>query len=388
MRQVITINLHNNAYQVEDEGFRALQDYLSTAEHQLAGNPDCTEILADLEQAIAEKCDVYLSAHKNVVTAGEVARILREMGPVTAADNASPNAGATSDQAFGNDPEQTASARSQTPTRRLFRLEEGKLWGGVCSGLAAYLGIDVVWVRVVWVLITLFTGVWLLVYIAALFIVPLAQTTAERAQAHGAPFNAQDLVDGAREHYAQMRKKYSEYRSQFAQAQPSSRRWKPGLKQWKRDLHRNLTDALPRPSPFARVIGTLLIPFFAIVSAALFVAVGSAVVLLITGVAGVPWSGYIDGQLITLPVWLPVVGLLLAWALVSLPLGAGHRMALHYANGGQRYGWADMWSGIIWLGTAALLLWALHEAVPELRQLFEQWLMNQRIEDATTTVTL
>ena len=63
-------------------------------------------------------------------------------------------------------------------------------------------------------------------------------------------------------------------------------------------------------------------------------------------------------------------------------------MALHYANGGQRYGWADMWSGIIWLGTAALLLWALHEAVPELRQLFEQWLLNQRIEDATTTVTL
>ena len=158
MRQVITINLHNNAYQVEDEGFRALQDYLSTAEHELAGNPDCTEILADLEQAIAEKCDVYLSAHKNVVTAGEVARILREMGPVTAADSASPNTGATSDQAFGDDPEQAASARSQTPTRRLFRLEEGKLWGGVCSGLAAYLGIDVVWVRVVWVLITPLNG--------------------------------------------------------------------------------------------------------------------------------------------------------------------------------------------------------------------------------------
>jgi phage shock protein PspC (stress-responsive transcriptional regulator) len=384
MRQVITINLHNNAYQVEDEGFRALQDYLSTAEQQLAGNPDCTEILADLEQAIAEKCDAYLSAHKNVVTAGEVARILREMGPVTSADSTSQDAANTSEPASGQQRDDAAQPRPQTHTRRLFRLEEGKLWGGVCTGLAAYLGIDVVWVRVVWVLMTLFTGVWLLVYIAALFIVPLAQTTAERAQAHGAPFNAQDLVDGAREHYAKARQKYSEYRSQFAQSKSSARRWKRDFEQWQRLSHRKLADALPRPSLGARVVGALLLPFFAIVSAALFVAVGSALALLVTGTAVQHWGWSLDGM----PLWLPVLALLLAYGLIALPVGAGRRMALHYANGGQRYGWADMWSGIIWLGTVALLLWGLHEAVPELRQLFEQWLLNLRVEDAITTVTL
>jgi len=384
MRQVITINLHNNAYQVEDEGFRALQDYLSTAEQQLAGNPDCTEILADLEQAIAEKCDAYLSAHKNVVTAAEVARILREMGPVTAADSTSQDAANTSEPATGQQRDDAAQTRQQTHTRRLFRLEEGKLWGGVCTGLAAYLGIDVVWVRVVWVLFTLFTGVWLLVYIAALFIVPLAQTTAERAQAHGAPFNAQDLVDGAREHYAKARQKYSEYRSQFAQSKSSARRWKRDFEQWQRLSHRKLADALPRPSLGARVAGALLLPFFAIVSAALFVAVGSALALLVTGTAVQHWDWSMAGA----PMWLPVLALLLAYGLIALPVGAGRRMALHYANGGQRYGWADMWSGIIWLGTVALLLRGLHEAVPELRQLFEQWLLQLRVEDAITTVML
>ena len=60
----------------------ALRAYLQVAEQRLAGNPDQTEILADLEQAIADKCRRYLGPHKNVVSSEEVAEVLREMGPV------------------------------------------------------------------------------------------------------------------------------------------------------------------------------------------------------------------------------------------------------------------------------------------------------------------
>jgi phage shock protein PspC (stress-responsive transcriptional regulator) len=82
MRTVITISLNGNAYQIDAVGFDALRAYLQVAEQRLAGNPDQEEILADLEQAIADKCNRYLGPHKNVVSASEVTEVLREMGPV------------------------------------------------------------------------------------------------------------------------------------------------------------------------------------------------------------------------------------------------------------------------------------------------------------------
>lgn len=380
MRQVITINLNNNAYQVEDEGYAALRDYMATAERRLADYPDRQEILADLEQAIADKCDSFLGAHKNVITTAEVSQILREMGPVAGSDDEAtrPQGNPSTDT-----PEQgftTATGPRQQP-RRLYRLAEGKLLGGVCTGLAAYFGIDVVWVRALWVLMTLFTGVWLLVYVAALFIVPKAETPAERAQAHGTPFNAQDLIDSAREHYASARHSYSQYRSQLGQAKWTS---KQSARRWRSQFRQRMTDAMPPPSTAARLVGTVLLPFFAIVSAALFVAVALALALVVTDFNLQSWGV----PALNLPTWVQALVLLLAYAVIALPVGAGRRMALYYANGGSRFGWADMWSGVIWLASAALLLWALTLALPELRQLLEQLMIYLRVEASSAAIDL
>ena len=82
MQKVITINLNGNAYQIDEAGYAALVAYLEGAERSLKDNPDRAEILADLEQAIADKCRRFLGPHKTVVTAAEVDQIIREMGPV------------------------------------------------------------------------------------------------------------------------------------------------------------------------------------------------------------------------------------------------------------------------------------------------------------------
>src|SRR5581483_8176711 len=65
--------------------------------------PDQREILADLEQAIADKCGRYLGPHKNVVASEEVAEVLREMGPVDGGAEASAVGGSA------NSPEGAAS---------------------------------------------------------------------------------------------------------------------------------------------------------------------------------------------------------------------------------------------------------------------------------------
>ncbi len=61
--------------------------------------------------------------------------------------------------------------------RRLMRDPSKKLIGGVCSGLAKYLNMDVNLVRILAVVITLFTGIPIVLYLIALFVMPEEETT-------------------------------------------------------------------------------------------------------------------------------------------------------------------------------------------------------------------
>ncbi len=64
--------------------------------------------------------------------------------------------------------------------------------------MAAYAGIDVAWVRIFWIVSGLFTGGFTcLVYLVMIFAVPVASSSEELAAAHGAPFNAQEVIDRA-----------------------------------------------------------------------------------------------------------------------------------------------------------------------------------------------
>ena len=58
------------------------------------------------------------------------------------------------------------------PPRRLERSKSNRILGGVCAGVANYLNMDPTLVRVLTVVISLFTGVPVILYIIALFVVP------------------------------------------------------------------------------------------------------------------------------------------------------------------------------------------------------------------------
>lgn len=189
MEKVISINLRGNAYQLEEKGYDLLNDYLMQARNLLADDPDKDEVMQDFEQAIAEKCDQLLHEHKKtVVTSKEVQQIIDAMGPVEAAP--------------ADDPDNGTSTSVQ-PTKRLFTLREGSMIGGVCSGLAAYFNMDVVIVRLIFILLTFATsGFMILLYIIMMLIVPEAKTPEEKAQLRGEQFNAKAVLDRARQKYA------------------------------------------------------------------------------------------------------------------------------------------------------------------------------------------
>jgi phage shock protein PspC (stress-responsive transcriptional regulator) len=302
MQKITSIHLNGKAYQIEDEGFNALREYLSLAEAQLKENPDKTEIIADLEQAIGEKCGGFLNAGKDVVTAIEIEQILRDMGPVDGTTS-----GASSSESLKKEAES-----SQAP-KRLFLIREGAWFAGVCTGLAAYFGIDVTIVRIIFVALTLLTGgAWILVYAALMFLVPYADTTEERAFAHGEPFSAQEVINRAKESYSRVANR-------------------PEWAEWKRGMHRHEArkvyethrhQARMKAHEVRRNVEHHMhsirwTPFFGILSAFLAIAWIAALLSIVT-------TGAIFGWMIPsqIPLWLAVILLFLVYHIVTGPMRA------------------------------------------------------------------
>jgi phage shock protein PspC (stress-responsive transcriptional regulator) len=76
------------------------------------------------------------------------------------------------------------------PPKRLTRDMSDKKLGGICSGFARYFGTDTTVMRLIWILLTLFTGVPIIVYILCWFIMPADYSRmAGYGPARGAPVN-------------------------------------------------------------------------------------------------------------------------------------------------------------------------------------------------------
>jgi len=360
MNKVVTINLNGNACQLEEQGYDALRAYLDTAAARLESNPDKAEIMSDLEQAIAEKCRRHVGPHKNVVTAAEIQRIITEMGPVNGDEGDERTGPATERRSEG--PSQRAGA-----TRRLYQIREGAMISGVCNGLAAYFNIDVTLVRVAFVFLAIVTsGGWVLAYILMMFIVPEAYSSEERAAAHGQPFNAQQLVDRAKHHYAEFRESSNQWQEKWRRSREARR-------------ERRAARAMavqPQPpqsqgtaSYATRVFAGFMVPVFTLLSAILFVALIIALISLFKTGAVFHWSLPHD-----VPIWLAIIIFILVYQAISTPLRAASR-ASYEASAGSRYGWLAAADGLMWLAFAALLFWLAYLLIPEVR-----WLIHSTFE--------
>ena len=163
MKRVITASLNRNAYQFEEDAYARLEAWLAEASARLAGDPDRTEILADLEQAIADQCTQRLRPHQQVVTLEELQPALDHVGRVETPDVGAPAAA-----------EAPASAGAAAPLK-LEQISQGAWISGVCLGLARYSGLDPTLVRALAVVLLFITGGgMILLYAVMMLMIPFA----------------------------------------------------------------------------------------------------------------------------------------------------------------------------------------------------------------------
>ncbi len=157
-RIYITARLNGVSLQFDEEAYVRLESYLAEAEGALDGNPDRAEILADLEQAVADQCRQRMRADQVAVTLRQLGPALEEIGPVQI-------------PGFDGAPEQPA----RHAPRRLEQVSEGALISGVCLGLARYLQVDVTLIRIIAILLLFVSGgAMVVVYLILMLLLPYA----------------------------------------------------------------------------------------------------------------------------------------------------------------------------------------------------------------------
>ena len=177
MKQVININFHGRVVPIEVTAFEILKNYTESLSRHFAAEDGKDEIINDIENRIGELFQERLKEGATCITETDVLAIIKNMGrpeefdeeqtAYTTKGEPASTGSSTSNEAFAN---------TMRP-KRLYRDENHKVIGGVCSGLANYFGIDVVVVRVIFVILAFAGGLSIVPYIILWVAVPSSATT-------------------------------------------------------------------------------------------------------------------------------------------------------------------------------------------------------------------
>lgn len=184
MKKTHSANIGDTIFHIEEDAYETLQDYLQSIHTHFHDYPDVAEIVADIEGRIAEQL-LQREQTAQVVRIGDVQRVIEAMGTIEQFDDKSEAA--------------PPPAPSSEP-RRLFRDPDQKIIAGVAAGVAAYLGVPPVAVRLLFVLLAFFFGTAVVVYLLLWALVPMAGTTTDKLQMRGRPLTLasidRDVRDG------------------------------------------------------------------------------------------------------------------------------------------------------------------------------------------------
>jgi phage shock protein PspC (stress-responsive transcriptional regulator) len=169
MDKTININLGGTLFQIDENAFRILRDYLQEINSRFANVQGGHETIDDIESRIAE---IFQSQKgiAGVITRPNVEAMISVIGKP---------------EDFDHGETETAGPVYSYQKKRMYRNSEDKIIGGVCSGIAAYLETDPVLFRILFVLSAVFFGAGFLIYIALWIALPEARSDSQKRAMYG-----------------------------------------------------------------------------------------------------------------------------------------------------------------------------------------------------------
>ncbi len=184
MNKTVNINLAGIFFHIDEDAYLKLQRYLDAIKRSFTDSQGRDEIISDIEARIAELFNEKIKDEKQVIGTKEVEEVIAVMGQ--------PEDYRLDEEIFEDEP--ATSNQKARSSRQLFRDSTNSYVGGVSSGLGHYLGIEPVWIRLAWILFTIFSsGAFILIYIAFWIFVPEAKTTADFLAMKGEAVNISNI---------------------------------------------------------------------------------------------------------------------------------------------------------------------------------------------------
>ncbi len=190
MKKTVNAAIGGCSFTIDEDAYSVLDEYLERFKKALERKGGNSNVLDELEVRIADLLKGKLGGRQvvDLVMAQEVIGKLGYPEGYEEVDDQGTGAEGDPSEEYhysGNDGER--------PVRKLFRNPDDKKIAGVCSGLALFLGVDVVLIRVIF-LVALICGsagfwIYLVIWIAA----PEARTAAEKCELRGIPVNAENI---------------------------------------------------------------------------------------------------------------------------------------------------------------------------------------------------
>jgi phage shock protein PspC (stress-responsive transcriptional regulator) len=203
MKKTLTITLNGIAFNIEEDAYNKLKAYLDSIRDYFSAHEGNQEILNDIEARAAEKFSEKVSGAKQAVNLDDVEELIKSMGTVE--DIAGVEKTAPENE---NKKEEKKSWRG----KKLYRDPDNAVILGIAAGIANYLGIDPVFVRLAFIVSLFFGGMGILIYIILFFIVPEAKTTSQKFEMHGQSINLSSLKEAAEEKIATAKENISSAR--------------------------------------------------------------------------------------------------------------------------------------------------------------------------------
>ena len=184
MNKTVNINLANILFHIDEDAYNRMKRYLESVKRSFANTPGSDEILADIEARIAELFHEKLANDRQVITSKVVDEVIAIMGQ--------PEDYIVDEDIFEDEPKKNTSESKRV--KKLYRDIDKKYVAGVSSGLAHYVGIDAIWVRILWLALTFFSGGgFILIYGLLWILIPEAKTTAEKLDMRGEDVNISNI---------------------------------------------------------------------------------------------------------------------------------------------------------------------------------------------------
>ncbi len=199
MKKTIRINISGLIFNIDEDAFDKLQQYLNSITKKFINTEEGNEIIADVEARIAELFQERIGDRKEVINQFDVEHVTEVMGmPEDFEDE---------------DLEEISTEEPNTKKtgRHIYRDTDNSVISGLAAGIANYFGIDPVIVRVLFVLMALFYGTSILIYILLWAIIPEAKTRSQKLEMKGQDINLSSIETSIKNEFSNVKSNFNKW---------------------------------------------------------------------------------------------------------------------------------------------------------------------------------